>query len=113
VTNKLNEANEAHIAEAGLAADEGRDRPQRMFRLVEVLPLVGLSRSQLLALIKAEKFPAPFALSDTGRAVAWFESDITAWQKALRAAPKRTPKPVGKHRKPKTTASEVTKRTTK
>jgi prophage regulatory protein len=41
---------------------------------------VGLRRTQIAELIKCGQFPKPIPLSDTGRAVAWLEADLVAWQ---------------------------------
>jgi prophage regulatory protein len=58
----------------------------RMFRLRELPEFVGLRRTQIGELIKAGEFPEPVPLSDTGRAVAWLECDLVAWQAARIAA---------------------------
>jgi len=63
---------------------------QKLYRLIRQreLPLyVGLKRTQIGALIKAGEFPKPVSLSDTGRAVAWLETEIIDWQ--LRRLTKR------------------------
>lgn len=57
-------------------------RLNRMYRLKELPQFVGLRRTQIAELIKAGQFPKPIPLSDTGRAVAWLESDLIAWQHA-------------------------------
>ena len=58
----------------------------RMIRLSELPAYVGLQRSQIDELIKDKQFPAPVRLSDSGRAKAWVESELIAWQqKRLRA----------------------------
>ena len=57
-----------------------------MYRLRDLPQFVGLRRSQIAELIKARQFPRPVALSDTGRAVAWLENDLIAWQTARIAA---------------------------
>jgi prophage regulatory protein len=51
-----------------------------MYRLAELPAFVGLKRTQISELIKAGKFPRPIPLSDSGRAIAWLESDLIAWQ---------------------------------
>jgi predicted DNA-binding transcriptional regulator AlpA len=55
-------------------------RLNRLIRLSELPLYVGLRRTQIGELIKAGEFPRPIPLSDTGRAVAWLEADIVAWQ---------------------------------
>jgi prophage regulatory protein len=57
-------------------------RLNRMLRLRELSEFVGLRRTQIGELIKAGQFPKPIPLSDAGRAVAWLESDLIAWQNA-------------------------------
>ena len=52
----------------------------RLVRLAELPLYVGLKRTQIGELIKAGEFPRPISLSDTGRAVAWLESEIRDWQ---------------------------------
>lgn len=54
----------------------------RMYRLKDLPQFVGLRRTQIAELIRAGQFPKPIPLSDTGRAVAWLESDLIAWQHA-------------------------------
>ncbi|MBR1238430.1 AlpA family transcriptional regulator [Bradyrhizobium sp. AUGA SZCCT0182] len=61
-------------------------RLNRMFRLRELPEFVGLRRTQIGELIKTGEFPKPIPLSDTGRAVAWLEGDLIAWQNGRIAA---------------------------
>ena len=56
------------------------NRLNRLIRLSELPLYVGLRRTQIGELIKAGQFPSPIPLSDSGRAVAWLEADIVAWQ---------------------------------
>ncbi len=49
----------------------------RILRLPAVCQLVGLSRSSILRLEAAGKFPKKFNLSV--HAVGWYESEIQAW----------------------------------
>jgi prophage regulatory protein len=56
------------------------ERLQRILRRPQVLEATGYSRTQLQELIDKGEFPPPFPLSDTGRAVGWFEDDVVAWQ---------------------------------
>ena len=58
------------------------NRLNRMYRLRELPQFVGLRRTQIGELIKAGQFPKPIPLSDGGRAVAFLESDLIAWQNA-------------------------------
>ncbi len=57
-----------------------------MFRLRYLPEFVGLRRTQIGELIKADEFPNPIPLSDSGRAVAWLEADLLAWQNERIAA---------------------------
>src|SRR5260221_10161502 len=61
-------------------------RLNRMFRLRYLPEFVGLRRTQIGELIKADEFPNPIPLSDSGRAVAWLEADLLAWQNERIAA---------------------------
>ena len=54
----------------------------RVYRLAELPKFCGLRRTQIAELIKLGQFPRPISLSDGGRAVAWLESDLIAWQHA-------------------------------
>jgi prophage regulatory protein len=63
-----------------------------MFRLSDLPQFVGLRRTQIGELIKAGEFPKPISLSDGGRAVAWLEGDLIAWQHARIAARNATAK---------------------
>jgi len=53
---------------------------QRMIRLTELPLYVGIKRTVIGELIARGEFPKPISLSDGGRAVAWLETDIIAWQ---------------------------------
>ncbi len=55
-------------------------RLQKMYRRAEVTEVVGLRKTQLAALIKVGDFPKPVRLTPHGRAVAWLENDLAAWQ---------------------------------
>ncbi|MBR1216200.1 AlpA family phage regulatory protein [Bradyrhizobium sp. JYMT SZCCT0180] len=61
-------------------------RLNRLFRLRDLPEFVGLRRTQIGELIKSGDFPQPVPLSDSGRAVAWLECDLVAWQNARIAA---------------------------
>lgn len=52
----------------------------RLIRSAELPLYVGLRRTQIGELIRAGKFPKPISLSDSGRAVAWLESEVRDWQ---------------------------------
>jgi len=54
----------------------------RMYRLRDLPQFVGLRRTQISELIKTGEFPKPVPLSNSGRAVAWLEADLIAWQSA-------------------------------
>jgi prophage regulatory protein len=58
----------------------------RLYRRKEMLDFVGLRSTQLDELMKSGEFPKPIPLSDAGRAVAWLESDLVAWQAGRIAA---------------------------
>jgi prophage regulatory protein len=50
---------------------------QRFLRLPDVMHRVGISRSQIYALMKDGKFPQSFRLCE--RIVGWHEPEVTAW----------------------------------
>ena len=52
----------------------------RMIRLADLPQYVGLKRTQIDELIKKGEFPKAIKLSDAGRAKAWLECDVLAWQ---------------------------------
>ena len=56
------------------------EKLNRLYRLADLPPVVGLKRTQIAELIKAGEFPRPIPLSTSGRAVAWLESDLITWQ---------------------------------
>ena len=70
----------------------------RILRLPDVLRFSGYKRTQLLEHIASGNFPEPIRLSPGGRAVAWLESELIAWQEGRladrerkrRASPKKT-----------------------
>jgi prophage regulatory protein len=51
---------------------------QRFLRLEQVKDVTGLSKSGIYARMAADDFPKSFPLS--GRAVAWLETEVAAWQ---------------------------------
>jgi prophage regulatory protein len=69
----------------------------RIFRRSELPPLVGLRRTQIDELISKGEFPRPIKLSDSGRAIAWLEADLAAWQ-AKRVAARDAVPPTQKHK---------------
>jgi predicted DNA-binding transcriptional regulator AlpA len=52
----------------------------RLIRQVDLHKYVGLRRTQIAELVQKGEFPKPISLSDTGRAKAWLECDLIAWQ---------------------------------
>lgn len=53
---------------------------QRIIRQDELPDFVGIKRTAIAEQIKAEKFPKPVKLLDSGYAVGWLEQDIINWQ---------------------------------
>jgi len=52
---------------------------RRFLRLKQVIQLVGYQRSAIYKKIETGEFPAPYPLSDNGRAVAWASNEIDKW----------------------------------
>ena len=52
---------------------------RRFLRLPAVKQAVGLGRTAIYEKIKAGEFPAPYLLSNNGRAVAWASDEIDGW----------------------------------
>lgn len=52
---------------------------RRFMRLPAVKQAVGLGRTAIYEKIKAGEFPAPYSLSNNGRAVAWASDEIDRW----------------------------------
>ncbi len=52
---------------------------RRLLRLPEVKHQVGLGRTAIYQKIKSGEFPAPYPLSNNGRAVAWASDEIENW----------------------------------
>jgi prophage regulatory protein len=65
--------------------------PVRFLRLPEVRNRVPYSRATIYRLIAAGQFPRPYSLG--ARAVAWLESDLTAWIEARLSAPAASANP--------------------
>ena len=61
-------------------------RLHRMIREAELYAVVGLKKTQVAAMIKRGEFPKPVKLSEGGRAKAWVEAEIIAWQLGRLAA---------------------------
>jgi prophage regulatory protein len=63
------------------------DEPKirKLIRRRDLPTFAGLHRTQIEELVKKGEFPKPIKLSDEGRAVAWFEDEIAAWQEARNA----------------------------
>ncbi len=61
-------------------------RLNRVIRLAELPKYVGLKRTQIDALIRRGEVPKPIRLSEGGRAKAWLEHEIVAWQQERLAA---------------------------
>jgi prophage regulatory protein len=58
------------------------ERLNRIIRKKELPDFCGLQKTQIEKLIKLGQFPKPITLSDAGRAVAWLEHELIAWQQA-------------------------------
>lgn len=52
---------------------------RRFMRLPAVKQAVGLGRTAIYEKIKSGEFPAPYPLSNNGRAVAWASDEIDRW----------------------------------
>lgn len=50
-----------------------------IYRLPKVITITGLSRSTIYSEIGKGNFPAPFPLTNDGRAVGWDSNAIDAW----------------------------------
>lgn len=61
-------------------------RLQRLLRLPQVEEATGLRRTQIFVAVKDGRFPKPVKVLESGRAVAWLESDVVAYQQARIAA---------------------------
>jgi prophage regulatory protein len=62
---------------------------KKFLRLPAVMDRIGLKRTAIYARIAAGTFPAPIQLG--GRAVAWAEDEVTAWQDNLKRGVKQDP----------------------
>lgn len=63
----------------------------RFIRFKELLFITGMSRTQIKMEIKRGTFPRGRPLSDTGRSVAWPQSEVVAWQQKRMAMTKAIP----------------------
>jgi prophage regulatory protein len=54
----------------------------RILRLLDVISIVGLSRSSIYLRIANDEFPKPISLG--GRAVGWLEGDLQTWLETKR-----------------------------
>ena len=80
---------------------------QRLLRLPAVLEVTGLQKSQLFLAVESAIFPRPVRILETGRAIAWVESEVADWiasrvaaRDAAAADKKPQPRrPVGRPRK--------------
>ena len=52
---------------------------RRFMRLPAVKQAVGLGRTAIYEKVKTGEFPAPYSLSNNGRAVAWASDEIDRW----------------------------------
>lgn len=57
------------------------ERLVRFLRRDEVERFCGLKRTAIKKMIDKEEFPKPVKLSDSGRAIAWLESELVEWQR--------------------------------
>ncbi|MGX5711690.1 helix-turn-helix transcriptional regulator [Sphingopyxis terrae subsp. ummariensis] len=59
------------------SAEPKARRPDRFMKLEEVSRRVGLGKTMIYAMIREERFPAPYKISPF--AARWSEHEITAW----------------------------------
>lgn len=58
-------------------------------RKMHCASIVGLSKTRIEALVREGKFPAPFKLTEGGRASGWLRSTLDAWNVARATAATR------------------------
>ena len=58
---------------------EPRASSDTIVRKMHAAPVVGLSKTRIEALVREGKFPAPFKLTDGGRASGWLRSTLDQW----------------------------------
>jgi predicted DNA-binding transcriptional regulator AlpA len=68
-----------------MSASNKSNKLRIVVRWPVVLKATGLSKSQVEEKIKEGLFPAPFPLSEGGRAVGWFEDEIIEYQEQREA----------------------------
>ena len=59
--------------------NEPNQIPSSIVRKMHVATIVGLSKTRIEALIRNGTFPAPFKLTDGGRASGWLRSTLDQW----------------------------------
>ena len=59
---------------------------QRMIRLKQLPAFTGIKKTAIDDAIKKGEFPPPVPLNDSGRAIAWMESELIDWQNSRKAA---------------------------
>lgn len=69
--------------------DDAPPRLDRLIRKTDLPAYTGLHRTQIAKKIADDEFPAPVLLTDSGRTVAWLESEIVKWQQGRIAARER------------------------
>lgn len=52
----------------------------RFLRRDEVERFTGLKRTAIRDMVNSGEFPPPVKLSESGRAIAWLESELVTWQ---------------------------------
>lgn len=70
---------EAHPCDV---ADPKAGLPDRFMKLEEVSRRVGLGKTMIYAMIRDERFPAPYKISPF--AARWSEQEVTAWIDAVK-----------------------------
>jgi predicted DNA-binding transcriptional regulator AlpA len=68
------------MTEVTRAPGDARPTLNRLIRERDLPTYAGVRRTVIAELIARGEFPKPIALSDHGRAKAWVESELVAWQ---------------------------------
>lgn len=55
-------------------------KPVRLIRKKDLPAFCGVQRTVLETMIERGEFPKPIKLNDSGRAIAWLESEVAMWQ---------------------------------
>lgn len=55
-------------------------KPVRLIRKKDLPNYCGVQRTVLETMIERGEFPKPIKLNDSGRAIAWLESEVAMWQ---------------------------------